>query len=204
MGKPRLLYVLTASIAAPRILRGQCRHMAGAGFEVTVATGPGPELRRFAEAEGVSWGSLPLVRQPSVVKDLQALGELWLLMRRLRPDVVEVGTPKAALLGTISARLAGVPVVVHVLHGLRLETASGVGRAGLLLCERLTARLADRTVCVSRSLCERGSRARVDFSRRRYHVGSRRRQRSRSGAIPPRSAAIRGSDDRICGPFYAG
>lgn len=134
------------------MLRGQCRAMARAGFDVTVVSGPGPELRAFAESEGVDWACVSLVRQPSPKDDLRALLELWLLMRRRRPHVVEAGTPKAALLGALAARLACVPVVIHTLHGLRLETAGGLTRRLLTVTERLTSALADDTLCVSPSL----------------------------------------------------
>lgn len=150
-----MLFVLTAAMAAPRMLRGQCRYWASRGYEVTVATAPGTDLEAFGRSEGVKTATVPLARRPSLLADLWALFRLWRLMRRLRPAVVEAGTPKAGLLGVLAARLACVPVVFYALHGLRPETARGPLRWFLLGCERLTTSLADETICVSRSLRRR-------------------------------------------------
>ncbi len=77
------------------------------------------------------------------------------LFRRLEPDLVEAGTPKAGLLGLLAARLVGVPARVYVLRGLRLETAGGPKRLLLRLTERLTASSAHRILAVSPSLARR-------------------------------------------------
>ncbi len=129
--------------------------MADAGFAVTVASAPGPELEPFAREQRVAWATLPLARRPSPLRDAAAFWAFVRLLRRLRPAVLEVGTPKAALLGALAARLCGVPAIVYTLHGLRAETSRGLSRLALLTLERLTSTLADETICVSRSLRER-------------------------------------------------
>ena len=135
------------------MLRGQVRHMVeAAGYEVTIAAGEGPELAPFAASQGAAAVTLPLERRPSPWRDLAALFGLVRLIRALRPDVIELGTPKASLLGALAARLAGGSATLYTLHGLRAETSRGVARWGLLALERLTSGLADRTVCVSESL----------------------------------------------------
>ncbi|MCY7287084.1 MAG: glycosyltransferase family 4 protein, partial [Cryobacterium sp.] len=94
-------------------------------------------------------------RGPSPFDDLRALW-LWVrLLRRVRPDVVSVGTPKAGLLGAVSAKLVGVKHRVYLLRGLRLETSTGVRRAILAIVERLTMRAATRVLAISPSLADR-------------------------------------------------
>ena len=44
----------------------------------------------------------------SPLRDIVSLYQLWREFQRLRPKLVECGTPKAGLLGGIAARLAGV------------------------------------------------------------------------------------------------
>jgi glycosyltransferase involved in cell wall biosynthesis len=46
---------------------------------------------------------------------------LYKLFRRRRFDVVHTHTVKAGLLGPLAAKLAGVPVVLHTIHGLLLH-----------------------------------------------------------------------------------
>jgi glycosyltransferase involved in cell wall biosynthesis len=95
---------------------------------------------------------VPIDRGISPWRDLVALGRLWRLVRRLRPDICHVGTPKAGLLGGIAAFLARVPCRIYTLYGLRFETAHGWRRRLLAVLERLSCATAHRVICVSESL----------------------------------------------------
>lgn len=70
----------------------------------------------------------------------------------LRPELTEFSTPKAGLLGNIAALLAGVPVRIYLLRGLKLETSSGLRRSVLLAAERLASWCAHHVLCNSPSL----------------------------------------------------
>jgi glycosyltransferase involved in cell wall biosynthesis len=94
-------------------------------------------------------------REASPLRDLVSWVRLVRLFRRLRPDLVAAGTPKAGLLGLLAARVVGVPARVYTLRGLRLETARGAKRRLLRRAERLTAASAHRVLCVSESLRRR-------------------------------------------------
>ena len=59
---------------------------------------------------------------------------------------------KAALLGSIAAWLAGVPVRIFLIRGLLTENAQGAKRSLFRWLERLTARLCHSSICVSPSL----------------------------------------------------
>ena len=87
--------------------------------------------------------------------DLISLWRLWLVIRRIRPDIVNVGTPKAGLLGGLAAFMAGVPHRIYTLHGLRLETAHGWKRAVLTSAERIACSCAHTVHCISPSLRRR-------------------------------------------------
>jgi lipopolysaccharide/colanic/teichoic acid biosynthesis glycosyltransferase/glycosyltransferase involved in cell wall biosynthesis len=137
------------------MLRGQCRFLRETGFRVTVVTAPGPDLDAFGCEEGVEAVAVEMAREPSLLPDLRSLWRLFLLLRRLRPDIVEAGTPKAGLLGMAAAWLARVPVRVYALHGLRLETATGAVRWALEAAELGAMGLAHRVLCVSPSLRDR-------------------------------------------------
>lgn len=153
--KPRLLHVVTSPMGAETMLRGQLRFLREEGFEVYVASSPGGGLNRVAASDGVTAFAVPMEREIAPLRDVVSLWRLWRLMRRLRPDVCHVGTPKAGLLGGLAALLAGVQRRFYTLHGLRLETATGLRRAILTRAERISCRLAHRVICVSKSLAER-------------------------------------------------
>lgn len=150
--RPRLFVVVTHGLSARYLLRGQLAFLRERGFEVTLAAAPGPLLDEAAAAEGVSACPLPMARQASPLQDFAALLRLAGVMRRERPHLLNASTPKAGLLGSLAGRLAGVPVRVYLLRGLRLETSAGAARALLAASERLAAASAQTVVCVSESL----------------------------------------------------
>jgi glycosyltransferase involved in cell wall biosynthesis len=133
---------------------GQVAYMVGRGWDVEIVSSPGRELYAM-RAEGARPWAVPMEREIAPLKDIVSLWRLWQLFRRTRPNLVIAGTPKAGLLGTLAARLAGVPHVVYMLHGLRLETALGWKRKLLMFTERVACCRAHRVHCVSQSLLAR-------------------------------------------------
>jgi glycosyltransferase involved in cell wall biosynthesis len=149
--RPRLIYITTVALSVG-FFRGQLTYMRDRGFDIVVISAPGDELRRIRDREGVTTVAIPMEREISPLKDLIALVRLYRVLRQLRPAIVNVGTPKAGLLGMISAYAANVPVRVYSLHGLRLETAHGIKRYILGASERCASAFAHRVICVSKSL----------------------------------------------------
>lgn len=155
MNRPRLLYAVTHPMTARHLMRGQLRWLAGRGFEVALATAPGPDLDAVAAEEGIATYPVPMAREIAPVADLAALMRLGRAIRAFRPHLVHAGTPKAGLLGMLAARRAGVPARLYTVRGLRLETAGGARRRLLAAAERAAAGAAHRVVCVSDSLRRR-------------------------------------------------
>jgi glycosyltransferase involved in cell wall biosynthesis len=72
------------------------------------------------------------------------------LIRRTRPHVVHTHSSKAGIIGRFAARRAGVPVVVHTIHGLPFhEHQSGAAYRLYVALERAAARRCDAIVCVA-------------------------------------------------------
>ncbi|MFJ6172197.1 glycosyltransferase [Curtobacterium sp. NPDC092190] len=150
------LVVKTVDATLDVVMRDQLRHLTTTSLApVTVAAGDTGRLDRVAARERVPAHALALARDPSPARDLRALLELVGLMRRLRPETVVYGTPKATLLAGVAARLTGVPTRVQVLHGLRLETATGLARRLLVESERLSVLMSTHTLAVGHGLRRR-------------------------------------------------
>jgi glycosyltransferase involved in cell wall biosynthesis len=147
----RLMQVGTSHLSVG-LMRGQLQFLREAGFEVSVVSSPGPRLSAAAEEQGVQAYAVPMARQISALGDLVSLWRLWGLMRRVRPAITNVGTPKAGLIAGLASYLSRVPCRVYTLRGLRCETASGWKRSCLILAERLACRCAHCVICVSDSL----------------------------------------------------
>ena len=134
------------------VLGGRLRTLREAGFRVTLISSPGELLDRTAASEGVVRIGLPMQRVIAPLSDLVSLARLWWLLRRLKPDLTEFSTPKAGLLGTLAARLAGVPHRVYMLRGLKLETCTGIKRRVLIAAEQTASACAQVVLCNSESL----------------------------------------------------
>ena len=101
------------------------------------------------QIKGLKW-KLNFLYDPIV------LIKLIKLIRKNRYDIVHTHTTKAGILGRIAARIAGVPVIVHGLHGSTFEAFdSGLLNWLLFLFERLTGRFTDAYISVSRVLSEK-------------------------------------------------
>ncbi len=133
-------------------MRGQLKFLREVGYEVAVAAAPGSELTAIARAEGARAIEVSLTREITPVRDLVALVRMWSILRRLRPAIINFGTPKAGLIAGLAARLSGVRCRIYTLRGLRAETTTGIKRLLLLLSERIACACAHRVICVSESL----------------------------------------------------
>ncbi len=130
-------------------------------FRAHLVCGPGGLLDREARDESrVPITFVPaLVRPISPGRDVTALVQLTRLLRRLRPVIVHTHSSKAGILGRLAARLAGVPIVVHTIHGFGFNDRQAMLlRASFLGLEKLAARLTTHSVAVSRADLERGVR----------------------------------------------
>ncbi len=92
------------------------------GIETALLAGPttGPEGSMepaFASCPQVCSIVPSLVRPVHPLKDLAALLALTRILRLTRPDLVHTHSGKAGILGRWAAHRAGVPIVVHTIHG---------------------------------------------------------------------------------------
>ncbi len=149
----RVLHVFTVPDSLV-FLRGQVAFMRERGFEIAVATSPGPKLEAFRQSENVPTYAIEMPRRITPFGDALAITALVRAMRQFAPDIVHAHTPKGGLLGMIAASLAGVHTRIYHMRGLPLMTATGTTRVLLALAERTSCLLSTRVLAVSRSLRE--------------------------------------------------
>jgi glycosyltransferase involved in cell wall biosynthesis len=92
------------------------------GLEVDLIAGPtyGPEgslQAALCDAPGSLTVISPLVRPLHPLKDALAFRRLTKLFRARLPDVVHTHSGKAGILGRVAAARAGVPIIIHTIHG---------------------------------------------------------------------------------------
>lgn len=127
-------------------------HLDPARFRPILVTGePGPLDDDARALKGVEFHQVSsLVRELRPLSDLRALLALTLLLRKLKPAIVHTHSSKAGILGRLAARLAGVPVIVHSIHGFGFtrHQAWPVRRI-LIALECLAAKITTRFFAVS-------------------------------------------------------
>ena len=128
-------------------------------FDVELIAGAGGQLDDEARAitdarvQIVPW----LRHQIDPLRDLEALVRLRSHMAANDIDVVHTHSSKAGILGRLAAHLAGVPFVVHTVHGWSFnDTQSRTRRRAYVEMERLAAGFTNRIVVVSSRNREKG------------------------------------------------
>ncbi len=112
---------------------------------------PGLLDQEARSLNGVQFHQIPsLVRHIRPVKDLRALLSLTRLLRRLRPDIVHTHSSKAGVLGRLAAKFAGVPIIIHTIHGFGFTRYQRpLRRQEFLVAERIVSRLTTKFFAVS-------------------------------------------------------
>ena len=118
---------------------------------ILIAGEPGLLDREAASLPGVAFHQVPsLVRPIRPLTDLLALIKLTLLLAGLKPTIVHTHSSKAGILGRLAAKLAGVPIIIHSIHGFGFTPAHRPGAQRLLVAlERLAARVTTGFISVS-------------------------------------------------------
>jgi glycosyltransferase involved in cell wall biosynthesis len=92
------------------------------GVEVRLISGPttgseGSLESKFADAPEILSIVPELVRPIHPLKDFLALSRLEKNFREQKPEIVHTHSGKAGILGRLAAKNAGVPIIVHTIHG---------------------------------------------------------------------------------------
>jgi len=123
-------------------------------YEVDLATGPpiGPEGSLIEEAE--RRGIEPKIirhmrREINFFRDILAFIELYRIIKRGNYTIVHTHSSKAGILGRLAAKMAGVKIIVHSVHGLPFfDYQSRFLNYIYIVCERFVALFTDKLISV--------------------------------------------------------
>lgn len=140
------------------------------GYEVHLATGTddGTEGEIPASAPGIHQVKVipEMRRSVNPVADAIALWKLYQFMRRERFDIVHTHLAKAGILGRVAARMAGVPTVVHGLHGMVFnDYQTWVVNRACWAAQRLVDPITDHYVTVSTVVTDKAVEAGIGTRR---------------------------------------
>ena len=138
-----------------------------AGNRVVLVTGPSPG----PEGELLNRISVPdlevvtideMVREISPVKDFKAYCKLKKYFKEQKFDVVHTHSSKAGVIGRLAARAAGVPCIVHTVHGQAFHEYEKPWKNFIYkLSERIAAKPSDRIYAVAQAMIDQCIKAKI-------------------------------------------
>ncbi|MCK4262165.1 glycosyltransferase, partial [bacterium] len=136
-------------------------------YQVDLATGPpiGPEgsLVEDAKGRGINLIMVPEMRREiNPWRDFLTFIKLYRLIKRGNYDIVHTHSAKAGILGRLAAKLAGIKVIVHTIHGLPFHEYQNrwISRF-YVLCERLAGVFTDKIITVAEVMTEKALTAKI-------------------------------------------
>ena len=135
-------------------------------LDVKLISGPtlGPEgslentaRNIFADAAETDFTIVPeLVRPVHPLKDFRALRQLENTLREQKPDLVHTHSSKAGILGRMAAKRAGVPLILHHIHGPSFGNFQGaLANFIFTAAERHAAKVTDHFIVVAEAMKQR-------------------------------------------------
>lgn len=150
---------LVIGITAPQsiiLLKGQLKFMAKNGFDVYLLAPETEETKEFCEVENAALLPVNIEREIDPISDIKTLIHLILIFRKLRPDIINLGTPKVSLLGMLAAKFMGIEKRIYTCRGFRFEHEEGQLRKILVWAEKITSSFAHKIIAISESVKELG------------------------------------------------
>lgn len=147
----KLIVGITSEVSCS-LIEGQIRFFAENGFDVYLLVNAAKQAEVFCEKEKCTYVPVNIKREISLFSDLRALFQIIVAMRRIKPDIVNVGTPKMGLLGMIAAFVLRVPARIYTCRGFRFATSTGLIKKILVFLEKVSGACAHKIICISPSL----------------------------------------------------
>ena len=125
-------------------------------YEVELACAPGGRLIPLVQENHMKVRPFKNMVQPlNPLRDTLTLLDLTAFFKRNFYHVVHTHNSKAGFLGRLAAKLAGVPVIVHTVHGFAFHDEEPMWRQVLFRnLERLGSRWCDKMIFISQPLIE--------------------------------------------------
>jgi glycosyltransferase involved in cell wall biosynthesis len=147
----KLVIGITAE-GSVNLLQGQLKHFKELGYQTYLLSPMSERSAAFCKNEGCEHLIINIEREISLFKDLKSLVQIIKIFWKVKPDIINLGTPKVSLLGMIAAALVEVPKRIYTCRGFRFEHETGLKRKLLINMEKITSKLAHQVICISSSV----------------------------------------------------
>lgn len=148
MKNQKIFHLVTVSKSIP-LMKGQIEFLRERNMDVHIVSSDGKELRAY---DSKISHIISMKREIALFNDIKSLLNMVKLFNKEKPSIVNSGTPKAGLIGTIAAYVSRRPIRIYTVRGLRLETVKGLKYYILYLMEKIAMFCATDIIAISESL----------------------------------------------------
>lgn len=138
------------------LLKGQLKYFSSNGCDVYLLAPKTKETIAFCADESATLLPVDIKRDISVLADLKSLFVIYKYLSNIKPDVVNVGTPKMGFLAMLAAWFLGIPKRIYTCRGFRFEHEAGMKRRILKSLDKLAISKAHHVICISESVKKLG------------------------------------------------
>ncbi|MCK4890824.1 MAG: glycosyltransferase, partial [Candidatus Aminicenantes bacterium] len=189
-----------------------CENLDREKFEVYLMAGVGgiltPDIDKMKKGGNESEEKFifvkDLIREINPGRDLKAYRYLKSEFKRIKPDIVHTHSSKAGIIGRIAAKRAGVPVVIHSVHGFSFSPFQPfLKRSIYRMIEKFVSRFTDHFIFVSEGDIVSAKKLklmnRASFSLIRSGFDFKRFKNPGIGHVAAREKYNISKDDFVCG-----
>ena len=125
-------------------------------FNVELACAPGGRLIDLVRKNRMKVRTFKNLVQPiHPLKDLLVIADITYFLKKHKYHIVHTHNSKAGFIGRLAARIAGVPVVIHTVHGFAFHDQEPRWKQLLFKnLERLASHMCDRMIFISQPLVD--------------------------------------------------
>lgn len=160
MTKKKIIIGITNESSVSLIL-GQLAHFKSLGYKTYLLAPYSLRSAAFCQNEGCEHLIVNIEREISIIKDLKSLYSIIKIFYKIKPDIINLGTPKISLLGMIAGFITGVEKRVYTCRGFRFEHEKGLKKQILILMEKGTVLFSHKVICISKSVEKIGIENRI-------------------------------------------
>ena len=116
----KVCYIITKGVwgGAGKYVWSLATNLPKEKYEVVVITGEGEALKERLEKSGIKTYTLRnLKRDISIINEIESFFKLLRIIRKERPKILHLNSPKASGLGSVPGRLLFVPQIIQTVHG---------------------------------------------------------------------------------------
>ncbi len=139
-GAQKYLYTLATSLPKDK-------------FEVIVITGIGGLLKNRLEEKNIKTYEISdLKRNISIISELKTFVKIFNIVRREKPQILHLNSPKASGIGSVVGRLLLIPKTIQTVHGWSFnENRNFFSRGLIYFFSWITVFLCDKTIVIAKN-----------------------------------------------------